>query len=211
MTRQCWAIGGDFYDYVDTGREFRVVLGDACGKGTGAALQAAMVQGILAIETREDGGPARIVSSLNRALCRRLIPARFVTLFYAILAPGGRLTYCNAGHCLPLLVKRHGVRRLRAGGPPLGLMGEATFEEASVDVEKGDVLAACSDGVLEAMRGQGDQGEEFGDQRMLDHVWAHREKSAREIVESLVAEVEEFAAGAHPHDDMTAVVVRYRA
>jgi sigma-B regulation protein RsbU (phosphoserine phosphatase) len=204
-----WAVGGDFYDYVDMGQEFRVMLGDACGTGTAAALQAAVVQGILAIEPKQDGGPALVLSQLNTALCRRRIPARFVTLFYGVLTPEHRLTYCNAGHCRPLLVNRRRVYRLATGGPPLGLWCEARFEEASLALHPGDILAACSDGVLEAVGGYGPSREEFGDSRFLDAVWRHRDRSANEIVQSLVTTVREFTAGEGPHDDMTALVVRY--
>jgi sigma-B regulation protein RsbU (phosphoserine phosphatase) len=209
MTRPRWAVGGDFYDYIDRGREFRVVLGDACGKGTAAALQAAVVQGLLAIEAEECGGPARLMADLNRALCRRLIPARFVTLFYGILGPEHRLTYCNAGLCRPLVVNQDRVHRLATGGPPLGLFSDATFEESTLTLYTGDILAACSDGILEALGSNGSSGEEFGDRRVLDVVWRHRDKSPNEIVDSLVTAVRTFTGGGSLHDDMTALVVRY--
>ena len=67
-----WNVGGDFYDYVDTGREFRIVLGDAAGNGLPAALHASLVLGVLAVETETDAGPARVMEHLNQALC----PAR---------------------------------------------------------------------------------------------------------------------------------------
>lgn len=208
VTRPRWAIGGDFYDYVDTDREFRVILGDACGNGTAAALQASLVQGVLAIEAGGDGGPARLMTRLNRALCRRAIPARFVALFHGILLSHGRLVYCNAGMCRPLLVNRHGVYRLSTGGPPLGMFPEARFEEAGLDLHTGDLLFVASDGLLEAVRGR--DGEEFGDDRVLHVLSEHRARSAREIVGHLMTAVEEFVGEAGLRDDMTAIVVRYR-
>ena len=77
----CRIVGGDFFDYQDTGHQFRLALGDVCGNGAPAAFQAALVQGILAIEAEVDDGAASTMTHLNRALCRRAIPARFVTLF----------------------------------------------------------------------------------------------------------------------------------
>lgn len=209
MTQPRWAVGGDFYDYVDTRGDFRVVLGDACGKGTAAALQAAVVQGILATQAEAEAGPARVMAGLNRALCRRLIPARFVTLFYGTLTAGRRLVYSNAGLCRPLLVNHSHVYRLATGGPPLGLFGAARYEEASIALCTGDVLVTCSDGVLEALGGDGHQSEEFGEGRVLEVVRAHREQSAQEIVQQLVTAVRTFTGGAPPRDDMTAVVVRF--
>ena len=212
MTQPRWAVGGDFYDYVDTGRDFRVVLGDACGKGTAAALQAAMVQGILATQATQaeaDAGPAQVMAHLNRALCRRLIPARFVTLFYGTLTSGNRLVYSNAGLCRPLLVNNNHVYRLATGGPPLGLFGDARYEEGRIALHPGDVLVACSDGILEAARGSGNGDEEFGEQRVLEVVQERRQRSAEEIVAGLVRAVRAFTGEAPPRDDMTAVVVRF--
>jgi sigma-B regulation protein RsbU (phosphoserine phosphatase) len=134
-----------------------------------------------------------------------------VALFYGILTRDHRLVYCNAGHCEPLLVNQHQVHRLAAGGPPLGMLSEARFEEATVELHTGDVLTACSDGIVEAVRETGHGSEEFGDARILDVVQASREQSAKEIVKSLVTAVHDFTGGAHPRDDMTAVVVRYLA
>ena len=209
ITQPRWAVGGDFYDYMDNGRDFRIVLGDACGKGTAAALQAAVVQGILATEAETEAAPAPVMARLNHALCRRLIPARFVTLFYGTLTAGNRLVYSNAGLCRPLLVNHSHVYRLATGGPPLGLFDDARFEEASIVLHAGDVLVACSDGILEAVGDNGNGGEEFGDGRVLEVIREHRERSAREIVERLVSAVRTFTAGAPPRDDVTAVVVRF--
>ncbi|MCG6928792.1 MAG: serine/threonine-protein phosphatase [Acidobacteria bacterium] len=209
MTQPRWAVGGDFYDYVDTGRDFRVVLGDACGKGTAAALQAAVVQGVLATLAEEEAGPAQVMTHLNRALCRRLIPARFVTLFYGALTAGNRLVYSNAGLCRPLLVNHSHVYRLATGGRPLGLFGDARYEEGSIVLCPGDVLVACSDGVLEASAEDGGQSEEFGEGRVLDVVRRYRQRNASEIVAGLVSAVRTFTDGEPPRDDMTAVVVRF--
>jgi sigma-B regulation protein RsbU (phosphoserine phosphatase) len=212
MTQPRWAVGGDFYDYDDTGQGFRVVLGDACGKGTAAALQAAMVQGVLATQATQaepDAGPAQVMAHLNRALCRRLIPARFVTLFYGTLTSGNRLVYSNAGLGRPLLVNHTRVYRLATGGPPLGLFGDARYEEGSIVLHPGDVLVACSDGILEALGEGGSGDEEFGEERVLEVIQDHRHQSAEEIVAGLVRAVRAFTGGAALRDDMTAVVVRF--
>jgi serine phosphatase RsbU (regulator of sigma subunit) len=208
-THPCWTVGGDFYDYLERDREFRVMLGDACGNGTAAALQAALVQGILALEAEDACGPARVMTQLNRALCRRLIPARFVTMFYGILTPAHRLVYCNAGQCLPLLVSRDRVAELSVGGPPLGVMPEASFEETALTVEAGDVLVVYTDGIIEAAGGTADAPEDFGDARVLDLVRAHRDEDPADIAARLVAAVTRFTGGARACDDRTAIVVRY--
>ena len=102
---------------------------------------------------------------MNTALVRRGISGRFVTLFFAVLSPEGRLTYCNAGHNPPMLVGADGeVRRLEVGGIVLGLFEGVDFAEATVDLAPGDFLVVFSDGVSEAMSAA---GEEYGDDRLI--------------------------------------------
>ena len=124
-TLPCRAIGGDFFDYFDLGESsLGIVLGDVAGKGPPAALLSAFTQGSLQAQASAAGreGPASILAAVNTALVRRGIPGRFVTLFFAVLSPEGRLTYCNAGHNPPMLVGADGeVRRLEVGGIVLGL------------------------------------------------------------------------------------------
>lgn len=206
-TRPCHAIGGDFYDYLDTGREFHVLLGDACGKGTPAALQAALVQGILAVDVEASVGAARVVAHLNQTLCRRSMAERFVTLFYGVMTRDRRFTYCNAGHCRPMLVDHSSVRRLSVGGIPAGLFGDAVYAEESVNIENGDTLVVFSDGISEAAV----HGQEFGDGRILEIVTEHRDRSASAILDRLMAGVRDFTRGRRQRDDMTVLVVRYLA
>jgi sigma-B regulation protein RsbU (phosphoserine phosphatase) len=206
-TRPCQGIGGDFYDYLDTPGEFRVLLGDVCGKGTPAALQAALVQGILAGDDEAKGGPAEVVAYLNRDLCRRRIAQRFVTLFYGVITRDHRFTYCNAGHCRPMLVDHSSVRRLGVGGVPPGLFADAAYEDESLKIETGDTLVVFSDGISEAAR----QDQQFGDARILEIVTEHREMSAVAIVDRLMKAVGDFAGAGRQRDDMTVLVVRYLA
>ena len=208
-TRPCRTLGGDFFDYQDTECGFRVVLGDVCGKGAAAALQAAVVQGILAIQAEVDSRPATMMTRLNRALCRRAIPARFVTLFCGIVTPDNRLTYCNAGQCCPILVNHQPARHLSAGGAPLGLFSNASYEEESLTMAPGDTLVVFSDGVAEALGRAGNPSEEFGDSRILDAVQEQQTASASAVLDHLLEKLYAFAQHGQQRDDVTAVVVRY--
>ncbi|HXW07460.1 MAG TPA: SpoIIE family protein phosphatase [Vicinamibacterales bacterium] len=204
-TRPCRAIGGDFFDYLDTGLEFHVLLGDAWGSGTPAALQAALIQGILAGDVERGTGAARLVSQLNQALCRRRMGDRYVTLFYAVITRDRRFTYCNAGHYPPMLFRDSKVRRLGAGGLPPGLVDDARYEEESLFVEPGDTLVVFSDGLARASNGTG----KFGVARIQQIVSAHRGRTPATIVERLMGSVREFTDGSRQRDDITAFVARY--
>jgi sigma-B regulation protein RsbU (phosphoserine phosphatase) len=205
--RPCHTIGGDFYDYVDTGSAFHVLLGDACGKGTPAALHAALAQGLLNLEIESEAGAATAISHLNRALCRREIGNRFITLFYGVMTRDHRFTYCNAGHCWPLLIEASRIRRLSVGGLPPGLFVNAKYQEETLSIESGDTLVVFSDGVSEAARSQ----QEFGDARILEIVTRHRSASASMILEHLMGAVRAFTGTARQRDDMSGLVVRYLA
>lgn len=209
--RPCRKTCGDFFDYAESNGDLRVVVGDVCGKGVPAALQAAVVQGILAIEAEADGGPANVVRHLNRTLCRRPVPDSYVTLFYAVVTGDHRLTYSNAGHCRPLLITGETIKELAAGGPPAGLFVDAQYEEESITIGQGDMLLIVSDGITEAAKPAARRREDFGDARLVELLRAQRHSSAKALLDRVLADVSAFTNGGPPHDDMTAVVVRCRA
>ncbi len=206
-TRPCRAIGGDFYDYFDLpdGR-LGFALGDVAGKGPAAALLSALVQGILAAQVGPPVGPAATLARVNAALLRRAVQARYVTLFFGVLDPNGRLVACNAGHHPPVVLGRAGVRRLAAGGPPLGLFEAPAYGDETTALGPGDCVIVFSDGVTEALDRD---GAEFGEARLVDGARALAGAPPDEILADLFARVAAHAAGAPQHDDVTALVVQY--
>jgi sigma-B regulation protein RsbU (phosphoserine phosphatase) len=203
----CRAIGGDFFDYVDLpAGEFGFAVGDVAGKGAPAALLTAVLQGVFASQSSSGTGPALTLSRVNQALIRRSVESRFATAFYAVLTPDGQLTYCNAGHNPPLLIRKTGVEHLEKGGLILGLFEHATFEEETVQISPGDVLLTFSDGVTEALSASGD---EYGEDRLLECAMHFRDRSVGDLLEGILASVRQFTAGAVQSDDVTALVLRY--
>jgi ketosteroid isomerase-like protein len=200
----CRTIGGDFFDYYDLpdGR-FALAVGDVAGKGPPAALLSASLQAILGAYPQA-GGPASTLTFANRALLRRPVPARFVTLVHATLSKSGALTYSNAGHNAPLIVGANGRRWLRKGGMVLGLFDEATYEEETLQLDPGDRLVAYSDGITEALNAD---GEEFGEERLVSCVETHRRLTPAALVERLLETVQQFAHGTSQRDDLTVLVL----
>jgi sigma-B regulation protein RsbU (phosphoserine phosphatase) len=205
----CRAIGGDFFDYYNlAGGELGFVLGDVAGKGPSAALLTAMIQGMFATQVGVASSPAGLVASVNDSLIRRGLQSRFATVMYGALSGDGQLTYCNAGHNPPILFARNGVKRLETGGLILGLFEQATYDQETVTLDPGDVLVVYSDGVTEALNAD---GQEFGDERLLDCIQKDLDASPAELLDRLLSAVRGFAAGAAQHDDITALVLRYGA
>ena len=204
----CRSIGGDFYDYVDLSNgALGFALGDVAGKGPPAALLSAMMQGIFAAQATSSDPPSLTVGRVNLALYRRGIESRFVTLMYGALYPDGRLQYCNAGHNPPLVVGPTDFRRLECGGPIVGLFEGASYEEETVLLTTGDWLIVYSDGVSEALSAE---GEEYGESRILTVVRKNLDMEPQALLDSLFADVRDFARGAAQSDDITAMVLRFR-
>jgi serine phosphatase RsbU (regulator of sigma subunit) len=203
----CRSIGGDFFDYLDNaGNTFGFALGDVAGKGPPAALMSALMQGMFASQAQYADGPATAVTSMNKALCRRGLESRFVTLMFGMMQSNGTLVYCNAGHNPPFVIGKSGIRRLGEGGPVVGLLEFAPYDQESVPLQPGDTVVIFSDGVSEALDAT---GAEFGDER-LEQVAAEAGDAAPSVfVEKIVAAVREFTKGAPQSDDITVMVVRY--
>ena len=209
-TLPCRSIGGDFFDYIDfPDGALGFALGDVAGKGPPAALLAALLQGSLAAQAHAGDGPAATTAAVNAAIVRRGIQGRFVTLFYGVLRPDGRLTYCNAGHNPPILARAGGgVDRLDVGGMAIGFFDGVPFAEGTTTLRADDHLVVFSDGVTEALNAA---EEEFGDDRLVACLAEANENGAEPLLQHVFASVERFTAGAPQHDDVTAMVVAYRA
>ena len=204
------AIGGDFFDYQDRpGGALGVAIGDITGKGPPAALLTALVQGLLAAESLTGSAPAEVIAQINRVLLARPIESRFLTLFLSVLAPDGRLEYCNAGQNPPLWFARTGeVTRLETGGTLVGAFPNASFDRGEVQLRPGDTLVLYSDGVSEA---ENPAGEDFGEAGIRTAIGAVIDRSPQQVLDALFAALRGFTRDAGPQDDMTAVVVRYLA
>jgi sigma-B regulation protein RsbU (phosphoserine phosphatase) len=200
----CRSIGGDFFDYLDEpGTSFGFTLGDVAGKGPPAALMSALMQGMFAAQVQYADSPASAVTHMNRALCRRGLESRFVTLMFGIVSTDGTLTYCNAGHNPPLVVGKSGVRRLEEGGPVVGLLEFAPYGQGSCS-STGRHDLVFSDGVSEASTPpatssasaasrQSRSGRATGADDRRSH---HRRVRA-------------FTAAPRRSDDITVMVIRY--
>jgi sigma-B regulation protein RsbU (phosphoserine phosphatase) len=203
----CRAIGGDFFEYIDLpDGSFGFALGDVSGKGPPAALLTAMLQGIFWTQSFAPVEPAAMMTRVNHALLARGIENRFATIFFAILTPDGRLTYCNAGQNPPLLFSASGVRKLETGGMIVGLFPHATYEQEEVRLHAGELLAVYSDGVSEALNPTGD---EYGDSRIQDVISPNWLEPSDSVLQLLLRSVHAFAQDAPQNDDVTALIVRY--
>jgi sigma-B regulation protein RsbU (phosphoserine phosphatase) len=203
-------VGGDYYDFIPTpDNGMMMTLGDVSGKGIAAAVLMASIQASIRTQAmHRQGSFARLMEGFNKAVYSFSTADKYSTLFLCQFDSTMRkLAYVNAGQCPPMLLRgRDGtMQTLSAGGMPVGLVPVAIYQEGEVVLESGDVILACSDGVSEAMN----SAEEMWDEAHVECVLRENaRRPAAEIIERLVAAVDQFAGGAEQSDDITVTVVK---
>jgi sigma-B regulation protein RsbU (phosphoserine phosphatase) len=203
--RPASAFGGDCYDVLPfSGTRTALSIGDVAGKGLPAAMLMSNLQASVRAFANDEASPAQVVERANRALCRHTPLDRFVTFFYGVIDTTHRqLQYTNAGHNLPILLRADGtIARLDTGGLVLGIAADAAYSQDTVAVASGDRLVLFTDGITEA---EAADGEEFGDDRLLETVVNLRGETPWCMVDAIVQRVSTFTDG-HFRDDATLVV-----
>lgn len=199
-------LGGDAYVAARRPNgQLAVAIADVCGKGMPAALLMASTLATLEDLVEAPLSPAQVCAQLSRILAPRLGDERFVSLAFAVLDPAqGTLTYANAGHPAPLLLHAGGgTSRLTVGGPVLGVLAEARYDEGRLPLAPGDRLALFTDGVAEATSAT---GEELGEARLMGRLQEWGNVSAADASAGVLGLARDFAGGALA-DDATVVVV----
>jgi len=215
--RTALGVGGDYYDFLALpDGKLGVALGDVSGKGIAAALTMASLQASLRADAMRAGNDiAGLITRVNAMLYDASAEDRYATLFYAQYDPAThRLSYVNAGHCPPILLRgaaRNGpkngtVDRLdKAGGTVVGLLPECTYEQTEVCLTPGDLLVIYTDGFSEAMS---PNLEEWGENRLIGAVSACNCLPAKDSITKIMQAADAFASGAPQNDDMTLVILR---
>lgn len=209
--RQVRALGGDCYDFMPLAdNRLAMVVGDASGKGLAAALMIANVQASLrtaAVFTGNDS--AALLKVVNHQAYTSSLADRFATVFYGVFEGATRtLRYVNAGHNPPVVLRHGGsIDWLKMGGAPIGMFPDSSYEENTVQLDRGDRVIVYSDGVIEA---EGRSGEEWGVQGLLKctaHGGRQCAHSAEGLVQWIFDSMDDFSRG-HQTDDATLAVLR---
>ena len=205
----CLSVGGDYFDVFPLGEgRTAFLIADVSGKGLGAALLTTMLQGALSGMTLGTD-PARLFNHVNRFLCAHSEVGRYATMFFGVLDEEGHLEFINAGHPSPILIRRGTAEEaFTEGSYPVGLVPEAEYTAVCLKLEPGDTLVLFSDGVTEAV----DPDEQmFGIARLKELLTGQLECPLEQLQKCVLEAVENFSRGAHQADDLTLLIVRYRA
>ena len=201
-------VGGDLFDFhAISGTTLAVCLGDVSGKGLPASLVMANMIAILRSHALHHVSVAEAIKRTNRDLHEHIATDKFVTLFLGVLdTENHTLAFVNAGQEPPYLVSESSsLRRLEAGGIPLGMLEEFPYVEDMVHINPGDIVVISSDGVSEAMNAA---EEQFGENRLTTAIVTDRRMSASDLLDHIIAAVQQHVGAASQSDDITAVVVR---
>jgi serine phosphatase RsbU (regulator of sigma subunit)/predicted enzyme related to lactoylglutathione lyase len=216
---QARQIGGDYYDFLDLGREqLGLVIGDVSGKGVAAALLMANLQAHLRNQAATYFSrpyvpivleqPQRFLRSVNQLFYESTAENAFATLFFGEYDDKlRRLRYANCGHLPAILLRRDNqLERLDATCTVLGIFEGWECSAGERRLFPGDTLAFYTDGVSESFN---EAGEEFGESRLIEALRQHRELAPPDLVGSLVEHVRRFSPNGQ-RDDITMVVARCR-
>jgi sigma-B regulation protein RsbU (phosphoserine phosphatase) len=233
--RPARTVSGDYYDFLTLNSDKMILaVGDISGKGISAALLMATIHSAVRAYTIErapqvlehagvgaagrqstalqndmpDVSPAALMGLLNHHLYQSTPDAKYATLFLGVYdAASRRLTYSNGGHLPPILMSEDGsARLLDCGGTVVGLLDNMEFPEATIQLHRGDLLIAYTDGVTEP---ESDYGE-FGEERLIQIVRENRHLPLDRITTTVTAAVDEWIGDREQPDDVTLVLVRPR-
>ena len=204
----CYEVGGDYFDFIQRkDNRYTIALGDVSGKGTGAALLMTSLHAAVRAYVTTPASAPEVVSQINQYIYDNTPSNRYITFFYSELDPKThQLTYVNAGHNPPLLVRASGeIEQLDVGGFPVGIMPFGEYHQAAVQLNSGDVLIIYSDGVTESVN---ENDDEFGEPRLIEVMQKNRTRTAPGIRDRIDEALTRFVGKAKSVDDLTMVIVK---
>jgi sigma-B regulation protein RsbU (phosphoserine phosphatase) len=207
-------VSGDYYDFMSLPHgDLAFAIGDVAGKGISAALLMATIQSTMRTQLSSLNGSsgtplsaAKMVGTLNRQLYATTSPEKYATFYFALYDERSHaLTYTNAGHLAPMLLRGSEMQMLDSTGTVVGAFPVAVYEEKTVTLERGDVLLAYTDGIVEP---ENVYGEMFGEDRLKDLLVKYAKADSAELIARTMEAVVQWTGAGELQDDMTMVVVR---
>ncbi len=201
-------VAGDYYGFIELPKgEIAVVIADVSGKGVAAGLLMPSIEVALRLDAPRFPSTSDLLHTFNNVVCDITGGHRFISLFYGKLYPQSQsLEYTNAGHNPPLVI-RAGTdpSPLDKGGPVLGVLPNAHYENEKITLHQGDVLVLYTDGAVEA---ENPAGEQYSTERLSKIVSLHLQQNASELIETIYTSVIDFRKTPSLADDLTLVLLK---
>ncbi|MEQ9278283.1 MAG: SpoIIE family protein phosphatase [Balneola sp.] len=203
-------VGGDYFDFIETPEKNHLVaIADVTGKGVPASLLMANLQSMLHALAPIDVTMSEATGSINDIIYNNTPADKFITFFWGIISDNGtKFKYVNAGHDPPILFRKGSdvPVLLEEGGVILGAMPTMMpYESAEIDLKPGDLIVFFTDGVTEAMNPE--QTEEYETERLKECIRKNRDKTAQEIQDAIITDINAFSNNIQ-YDDITTIVLK---
>jgi serine phosphatase RsbU (regulator of sigma subunit) len=202
-------VSGDYYDlFKDAGGRMGIVIADVADKGMPASLFMVFTRSAIRATLHHSPSTARGIRQVNQLMCAESSRGYFVTVFFARLDPQkGEITYVNAGHNPPILVRAADcqVEMLTRTGMALGILEDADYEQRTIQLEPGDLLLLYTDGLTEAMNAS---NEQFGTERLIQLTLAYSADGPQALLAAINRAVNEFTNAAPQADDITLLAIK---
>ena len=204
-------VGGDYYDFITLDQHrLAIAVGDVSGKGVSAAFYMTLTKGFLRSLTRSIASPRQVMVEMNRLYWENVDRSHFISMIYGVFDIRAQtFTFVRAGHNPVLTVQNQKLQGIIPKGLALGLENGVIFdqvlEEKVISIKPGDLVAFYTDGFSEA---RNLRLEEYGEERLAQTLWLHRDAPAADIVAAMKAQVQAHTGRALQHDDMTMIIVR---
>jgi phosphoserine phosphatase RsbU/P len=200
------AVSGDYCDLINAeDKSLYFVLGDVSGKGVAASMLMAHLHAMFRTLASINLPLDQMVERASRVFCESTLPTQYATLVCGKAATDGEVEICNAGHLPPLLVQQGNVTSIAATGLPVGMFSSESFSVSKFQLQKGDSLFLYTDGCSE--RSNGD-GQEYGVDRLCEMLREGPNLSPRPLLERGIRQLETFADGRAPLDDLTLMAIQ---
>ena len=202
------SVSGDYCDIIVPESEpgsFYFLIGDVTGKGVAASLLMSHLHAIFRSLITAHLPVHELVRRANRIFCEGTLSTHFATLICGKADARGEVELCNAGHCLPLHIRKEGVRSLPSNGLPLGMVCEGSYNSASVRLSPSESLMLYTDGLSES-RDAG--GKQYGDERLIPLAHQHGALTPAPLIRTFLDDLRAFRPGTEQTDDLTLMVVR---
>ena len=205
-------VSGDFFDYIEAGKEgerLGIVIGDAASKGVGAAAEAMYISGALRMAIGFEIKITPLMRRMNKLVNKIFEDDKFASLFYGelLMHKSGLFLYANAGHNPPIFYKAETGKTelLDTTGPLLGPVPNAQYYIESINFQKNDILLLFSDGIIETADTEFDQ---YGDERLIKKLKEVSSLSPKDIVIAILEDVVKYSKNGSYTDDKTLVVIK---
>jgi phosphoserine phosphatase RsbU/P len=198
-------VSGDYCDIINLNNELLFVLADVTGKGVAASLLMTQIHAIFHSLSAVEPCLEKLLEQVNRLICESAAYSHFATLVCGKLYKNGEIDIINAGHCLPIVLKKYDIINIDSSTVPLGIFCNMEYQVQKIKLQKGESLILYTDGLSEA---RGNMEEEYGEKRIMNFALNNFDKSPQDFINSLVNDVNEFTSGSKMIDDLTIMVIK---